>query len=68
MSNSHQITVKLLQNWSELTKNFDINQTATKKTFNQIVEAYSTPNRYYHNLEHIYNVLKVIQTLESETK
>lgn len=68
MSNSHQITDKLLQNWSELTKNFDINQTATKKTFNQIVEAYSTPNRYYHNLEHIYNVLKVIQTLESETK
>ena len=68
MSNSHQITVKLLQNWSELTKNFDINQTATEQTFNQIVEAYSTPNRYYHNLEHIYNVLKVIQTLESETK
>ena len=47
---------------------FDISQTATEQTFNQIVEFYSNPNRYYHNLEHIHNVLKVIQTLESQTK
>ncbi|MEM6754241.1 MAG: HD domain-containing protein [Cyanobacteria bacterium P01_C01_bin.38] len=63
MLNSHQITDKLLQNWCELLQNFDINQTAAEKTFTQIAEAYSTPNRYYHNLEHIHHVLEVIQTL-----
>ena len=68
MSNSYQITDKLFQNWSELLQNFDINQTATEQTFNQIVESYSNPNRYYHNLEHIKYVLKVIQSLEFQTK
>ncbi|MEL6457549.1 MAG: hypothetical protein AAFQ91_04765 [Cyanobacteria bacterium J06621_15] len=68
MSNSHQITNKLFQNWFELLQNFDISTTSTKQTFNKIVESYSTPNRYYHNLEHIHNVLEVIQTLESQTR
>ncbi len=68
MPNSHQVTDKLFQNWCELLQNFDINQTAIEKTFTQIVEAYSTPNRYYHNLEHIHHVLEVIQTLQSQTE
>ena len=53
---------------SKLLQEFDINQTATEQTFNQIVESYSTPNRYYHNLEHINHVLEVIQSLEFPTK
>lgn len=68
MSNSYQITDKLFQNWHELLQNFDINQTAAEKTFTQIVAAYSTPNRYYHNLEHIHQVLEVIQTLASQNE
>ena len=68
MPNSHQVTDKLFQNWCELLQNFDINQTAVEKTFIQIAEAYSTPNRYYHNLEHIHHVLEVIQTLQSQTE
>ena len=68
MPNSHQVTDKLFQNWCELLQNFDINQTAAEKTFPQIVDAYSTPNRYYHNLEHIHHVLEVIQTLQSQTE
>ncbi len=68
MSNSHQITDKLFLNWSELLRNFNISQTATEQTFNKIVESYSTPNRYYHNLQHIHHVLEVIQTLESQTE
>ncbi len=59
MLNSNQITDKLFQNWHELLQTFDINQAAIEKTFTQIVEAYSTPNRYYHNLEHIHHVLEV---------
>ncbi|WP_414624836.1 hypothetical protein [Calothrix sp. CCY 0018] len=68
MLNSNQITDKLFQNWHELLQNFNINKTASEKTFTQIVAAYSTPNRYYHNLEHIHHVLEVIQTLESQTE
>lgn len=68
MPNFNQITDKLFQNWYELLQNFDINQAAIKKTFTQIVSAYSTPNRYYHNLEHIHHVLEVIQTLKSQNE
>ncbi len=68
MPNSNQITDKLFQNWHELLQTFDINQAAIEKTFTQIAEAYSTPNRYYHNLKHIHHVLEVIQTLESQTE
>lgn len=68
MPNSHQIKDKLFQDWWQLLQNFDINQAAAEKTFTQIVESYSNPNRYYHNLEHINHVLEVIQTLESQTQ
>ena len=68
MPNPHEITDKLFQNWCQLLQNFNINQTCVEKTFSQIVEAYSNPNRYYHNLQHIHQVLEVIQTLESQTK
>lgn len=68
MANFHQITDKLFQNWRELLQQFHINQAAAEKTFTQIVEAYSIPNRYYHNLEHIHHVLEVIKTLESQTQ
>ncbi len=68
MSNSHQIKDKLFQDWWQLLQSFDINQAAAEKTFTQIVESYSSPNRYYHTLEHIDRVLEVIQTLESQTQ
>ena len=66
--NNRSITNKLFQNWCQLLQSFDINQAAIEKTFTQIVSAYSTPNRYYHNLEHVNHVLEVIQTLESQTE
>ena len=59
---------KLFDNWSKLLQEFNISQVATKQNFNKIVESYSTPNRFYHNLEHIKYVLKVIQSLEFQTK
>lgn len=66
MSNPHQVTDKLFLNWSKLLQIFDIHPTTIENTFNQIVVAYSSPNRFYHNLEHINHVLEVIQTLESQ--
>ncbi|MGB3656162.1 MAG: HD domain-containing protein [Rivularia sp. (in: cyanobacteria)] len=68
MPNSDQITDKLFQNWDELLQSFDVNQAAAEKTFTQIVESYSSPNRYHHTLEHIDRVLEVIQILESQTQ
>lgn len=68
MPNARNIKEKLFQHWCQLLQNFHVNQTAAKKTFTQILLAYSTPNRYYHNLEHIYQVLEVIQTLKNQTQ
>ncbi len=59
---------KLFDNWSKLLQEFNISQVATKQNFNKIVESYSTPNRYYHNLKHIHHVLEVIESLEFQTK
>ncbi|MBV6626061.1 MAG: HD domain-containing protein [Rivularia sp. (in: Bacteria)] len=68
MPNYQKITAKLFHNWLQLLQNFDINKAAAGTTFSQIVESYSHPNRYYHNLEHIYHVLEVTQTLKCQTE
>ena len=64
----YQIKNKLFHDWRELLQNFDINQNSAEKLFSKIVKNYSNPNRFYHNLEHINQVLEVIQTLKSQTK
>ncbi len=45
-----------------------IEQDKIEKSFAEIVEAYSAKYRLYHTLEHIYNILVVIETLQHKTK
>ncbi len=47
---------------------FGINQVAVNQTFTKITTEYSTPERHYHNLEHIHHVLQLIQTLQYQTQ
>jgi len=68
MFDVYQVTNKLFRDWCELLQNFDINQNSAEKSFSKIVQNYSNPNRFYHNLEHINQVLEVIQTLKSQTQ
>ncbi len=57
---------KLFYKWHNLLLLLGIKSVEiTEKTFTKIVEAYSHPSRYYHNLKHIFHVLETIQTLQN---
>ncbi len=59
---------QLFLNWQQLLKSMEINDVvAIKKTFTLIVDNYSIKSRYYHNLEHIEQVLKTIELLRHNT-
>ncbi|NJL61457.1 MAG: hypothetical protein HC903_06035 [Methylacidiphilales bacterium] len=58
----------LFGNWQQLLKFMGINDEVTiKKTFTLIVDNYSSLGRYYHNLEHIEQVLITIELLKKNT-
>jgi predicted metal-dependent HD superfamily phosphohydrolase len=44
---------RMFDNWQHLLELFGIEQIVAEKTYMQIVEAYSTPSRYYDTLAHI---------------
>jgi predicted metal-dependent HD superfamily phosphohydrolase len=62
------ITVELWPRWYTLLQFLGIEEDKIEKYFAQIVEAYSAKYRFYHTLEHIYNILVVIETLQHKTK
>ncbi|MBU7582936.1 MAG: hypothetical protein KAF91_08500 [Nostoc sp. TH1S01] len=47
---------------------FSVDQDKIAATFTLLVEAYTTPERYYHTLQHIDDVLNNIQTLQTYTQ
>ena len=57
----------LFYNWQHTLQPFGVDQVAAEKAFNLLVEAYSTPSRYYHILKHIDRVLSTIQILQGYT-
>ncbi|MEH2137963.1 HD domain-containing protein [Nostoc sp.] len=57
----------LFSNWQHTLKPFGVDQIAAEKAFNSLVEAYSTPDRYYHTLKHIDRVLSTVQILQGYT-
>jgi predicted metal-dependent HD superfamily phosphohydrolase len=54
--------------WRHLLQSCEIEQTAIEKTFAQLADAYSTPGRYYHTLEHIHHVLETVKTLQNQAQ
>lgn len=58
----------LFYKWCNLLSLLGIESVATtEKTFAQLLEAYSHPSRHYHSLEHIFHVLKTIESLQNLT-
>ena len=57
----------LFYNWQHTLQPFGVDQVATEKAFSLLVEAYSTPSRYYHTLKHIDRVLSTIEILQGYT-
>lgn len=54
----------LQQQWLQLYQPFAVNLTQVQRVFQEIVLAYSQANRFYHNLDHIQQVLTVITDLK----
>lgn len=54
--------------WQHTLSGFEVDQLAAEKAFNFLVEAYSSSDRYYHTLKHIYHVLKIIDNLQAYTR
>ncbi len=58
------LTDTLLSYWLYTIQSFGVEEITATQVFNQLVTAYSSPNRYYHNLQHIHHVLNTIQILQ----
>jgi predicted metal-dependent HD superfamily phosphohydrolase len=53
--------------WQHTLSGFEVDQVRKSNAFNLLVEAYSSSDRYYHTLKHIYHVLKIIDNLQAHT-
>lgn len=59
-------TLKILKfRWETLFQPFVVETELEQKVFLDLVTAYSTPERFYHNLEHINQVLAIIEQMKS---
>jgi predicted metal-dependent HD superfamily phosphohydrolase len=58
----------LFVNWQNTLQPFSGDEIAVNKVFTNLVTAYSSPNRYYHTLKHIYHLLHTIDILQVYTQ
>jgi predicted metal-dependent HD superfamily phosphohydrolase len=56
---------KLFLQWQKILQNFKIDSKLIQSSFSLVTQAYNSPQRYYHNLKHISQVLATITQLES---
>ncbi|MFN6560374.1 MAG: hypothetical protein RMY28_011250 [Nostoc sp. ChiSLP01] len=64
---TENLTHILFSNWQRTLQPFGVDEVAADKTFNQLVTAYSSSDRHYHTLKHIYRVLDTIEILQGYT-
>jgi predicted metal-dependent HD superfamily phosphohydrolase len=62
------LTDVLWEEWQNLLKSFPVELPVVEKIFQLLVKAYCSPERHYHNLEHIYDVLTTIHRLQEYTQ
>lgn len=61
-------TLKILKfRWKTLLQPFLVETELEQKVFLDLVTAYSSPERFYHNLEHINQVLEIIEQMKSRS-
>ncbi len=54
--------------WNKLLQAFDVEPRVSQKIFLDLVNAYSSPHRFYHSLEHIQQVLDTIEEIHRHTQ
>jgi predicted metal-dependent HD superfamily phosphohydrolase len=58
----------LLRNkWRHLLKSFKVDEKIINQTWSELVTAYSSEGRYYHNLKHIQEVLQIVDKLDESS-
>ena len=62
-----QQAIALFQ-WQSLLLPFAVDSTISKQIFCDLIFAYSSPHRYYHNLAHIQQVLEIIEKMRSHSQ
>ncbi|MTJ48542.1 hypothetical protein [Dolichospermum sp. UHCC 0259] len=58
----------LFFHWQNTFQLFSVDKRLVNKAFTNLVAAYSSPNRYYHTLKHIYQIINTIDTLQVYTQ
>ncbi len=58
----------LNRRWSSLIDALGVSSAGADETFHELIEAYSGPGRYYHNLDHLASILTTIELLEDESR
>jgi len=66
--NTKKLISALFLHWQSTFYLFNIDKVAANRAFTDLVAAYSSPNRYYHNLKHIYHVISTIDILQVYTQ
>jgi predicted metal-dependent HD superfamily phosphohydrolase len=56
---------QLRQDWSKLLEHWAVDSERADQAFDVISHAYASEGRHYHTLEHIHEVLKTVEALES---
>jgi predicted metal-dependent HD superfamily phosphohydrolase len=58
----------LRSEWTQLFSSLNVAPEASQHAFDELVEHYSSPGRYYHTLAHIQQVLQTIHLLKDEAR
>jgi predicted metal-dependent HD superfamily phosphohydrolase len=56
------------ESWQILLKGWGVSAFEADRKFREISEYYGGPGRYYHNLNHVLDVLKTVESLSSHAK
>jgi predicted metal-dependent HD superfamily phosphohydrolase len=56
---------KLFLQWQETLQNFKIDANIIQSSFSLITQVYNSPQRHYHNLRHVSQVLETVAQLKS---
>jgi predicted metal-dependent HD superfamily phosphohydrolase/GrpB-like predicted nucleotidyltransferase (UPF0157 family) len=59
---------EMRESWQNLLAAWAVDPAVADRTFEEIVEAYSCPGRFYHTLDHVRHVLQEVEVIGSEAK
>lgn len=66
MQSFNSPTEKLKSDWEHFLQPFQVDSMVSQTIFFTLVTAYSSSTRYYHNLEHIQQILEIVEPMQSQ--